>query len=93
MRGNDMRKNSFFVLAVAMAIAARAGAQLNQRRASLRGDGNPNEGKCTIEVVVDGAGSNARLRMPDSPYEFQVRGIDGRGRVQLIRDPRDGPGQ
>ena len=108
-----MRKNSIFVLAVAMTIAARAGAQPNQRRASLRGDGNPNEGKCTIEVVVDGAadleirGDSGVLRnlsgrtpqwrrfectsrMPESPYDFQVRGIDGRGKVQLVRDPRDG---
>src|SRR5947209_14408596 len=30
-------------------------AQTSSRQASMRGGGNPNEGKCTVEVVVDGA--------------------------------------
>ena len=111
--GIDMWKTLPVTFAVAVAIVAPAGAQPNQRRASLRGDGNPNEGKCTIEVVVDGAadleirGDNGVLRnlsgrtpqwrrfectarMPDSPIDFRVRGIDGRGKVQIVRDPRDG---
>ena len=98
---------------LALAVALPLWAQQNQRRASLYADGNPNEGKCTIEVVVDGAadleirGDNGVLRnvsgrtpqwrrfectarIPDSPIEFRVRGIDGRGRVELLRDPRDG---
>ena len=28
--------------------------------------------------------------MPRNPVDFRFRGIDGRGRVELIRDPRDG---
>jgi hypothetical protein len=108
-----MWKKLLTTFAVALAIATPAMAQQNQRRASLRGDGNPNEGKCTIEVVVDGAADleirgdtgvlrnlSGRMpqwrryectsRMPANPYNFQVRGIDGRGRVELVRDPREG---
>jgi hypothetical protein len=100
------------LLAGAAIFTVPAGAQ-NSRRASIRGNGNPNEGKCTLEVVVDGAadveirGDNATLRningqqpqwrrfecssrMPDRPEGFRFRGIDGRGRVQLIQDPRNG---
>lgn len=107
-----MRKIFGVLLAGAAIFTVPAGAQ-NSRRASIRGNGNPNEGKCTIEVVVDGAadveirGDNAILRningqqpqwrrfecssrMPDRPEGFRFRGIDGRGRVQLIQDPRNG---
>jgi hypothetical protein len=78
------------------------------RRADIRGGGG--NGKCTIEVVVDGVaeveirGETAVLRtlqgqpaswrrfvcnqpMPPRPAEFRFRGIDGRGRQQLLRDP------
>ncbi|MFN0105222.1 MAG: hypothetical protein ACKV2U_24440 [Bryobacteraceae bacterium] len=81
------------------------------RTANIRGgDG---DGKCTIEVEVDGAaeveirGTVARLRtrsgqtatwrrfdcnqaMPTRPYEFRFKGVDGRGRQDLVRDPSNG---
>lgn len=86
-------------------------AQPMARRADIRGGGD--RGKCTIEVVVDGAaeveirGDTAVLRnlqgrppewrrfvcnspMPPNPVEFRFAGIDGRGRQQLVRDPRGG---
>ena len=48
-----------FLLAIGVvayaAIAGTAGAQTLQRRATLRPGGSPDRGKCTIEVVVDGA--------------------------------------
>jgi len=94
-------------------LVASAGAQQNQRRANITGGGNPDSGKCTIEVVVDGVaeveinGENGVLRnvsgqppqwrrfectsrMPNSPANFRFKGIDGRGRQDLIRDPRNG---
>jgi hypothetical protein len=81
------------------------------RTANIRGGGG--DGKCTIEVEVDGVaeveirGTAARLRtregqratwrrfecnqpMPTRPYEFRFRGIDGRGRQELVRDPNRG---
>ncbi len=79
----------------------------------MRGGGNPNQGKCTIEVVVDGVaeveirGDTATLRnlegqppqwrrfecnsvMPSNPAGFRFAGVDGRGRQDLVRDPRNG---
>lgn len=99
------------VLTVA-AIAGVAAAQ-DQRRATLTSGGNTDRGKCTIEIVVDGAaeieirGDMATLRdaggqrpqwrrfectgaMPANPADFRFAGVDGRGKQQLIRDPRDG---
>ena len=38
-----------------MAIGAVAGAQTFPRRATVNGGGNPNNGQCTVEVVVDEA--------------------------------------
>jgi hypothetical protein len=99
-------------LAILFVIAAPAGAQVFQRRATILGGGGYNDqGRCTVEVVVDGAaeaeirGDMGTLRnlsgqppqwrrfectgrMPANPVNFQFRGIDGRGRQQLIRDPR-----
>jgi len=96
------------VLAIAgCAVASAAPATM---RASITGGGGDN-GKCTIEVEVDGAaeveivGDQGRLhtlsgqpatwrrfqcnaRMPRNPNDFRFRGIDGRGDVNLIRDPR-----
>ena len=90
-----------------------ASAQVFERRATMRGGGNAGEGKCTVEVVVDGAaqveirGDLAVLRnlsgqqpqwrrfecnavLPPNPAGFRFRGIDGRGRQQLSREPRGG---
>ena len=50
------------------AITGTASGQTFQRRATITGGGSPDRGKCTIEVVVDGAaevevrGGNATLR-------------------------------
>jgi hypothetical protein len=75
--------------------------------------GNGARGKCTIEVVVDGAadveirgdqgtikniaGRPAEWRrfecsapLPMNPADFRFAGVDGRGRQQLVRDPRNG---
>jgi len=83
-----------------------------ERRATIRG-GSPDRGKCTIEVVVDGAsevevrGDSAVLRnlsgqlpqwrrfectgpLPANPRDFRFSGVDGRGKQELIRDPRNG---
>jgi len=96
-----------------------AGALLAQeveltRRATPTGRGG--DGKCTIEVDVDGAaevevsgdmgflrtlaGQTAVWRrfecngpLPRNPGEFRFRGIDGRGNVYLVRDPRSNKGR
>ncbi len=95
-----------------------AGALLAQeveltRRATPTGKGG--DGKCTIEVDVDGvaevevSGDMGLLRtlegqtavwrrfecngpLPRNPGEFRFRGIDGRGNVSLVRDPRGNRG-
>ena len=87
--------------------------QAQQRQAVIRGGGSPNEGKCTIEVLVDSTaevqiqGGTGTLRttsgqpaqwrrfectspMPANPPNFHFAGVDGRGRQDLIRDPRQG---
>ncbi len=84
------------------------------KRANITG--NAADGKCTIEVIVDGSaevevqGNVGRMRnlsgrrpewrrfvcngrMPAKPQDFRFRGIDGRGNVQLIRDPRQNGGR
>jgi hypothetical protein len=94
------------------ALAGNSMAQTYQRNANMRG-GNGSEGKCTIEVVVDGAaqveirGASASLTnlngqqpqwrrfectsaMPANPEGFRFTGVDGRGRQQLVRAPRNG---
>jgi len=106
--------NRWIVLSGAtLALASCTFGQSPQRQAQIRGGGSPDQGKCTIEVVVDGAaevqiqGASATLRttqgqpaqwrrfectsvMPANPPNFQFAGVDGRGRQQLIRDPRNG---
>jgi len=100
----------------AAAFAAFSGtmtAQNQTRRMTSVGGGAPDRGKCTIEVVVDGAaeveirGETATLRnlsgaapqwrrfectgpLPSNPGNFRFTGVDGRGRQQLIHDPRSG---
>jgi hypothetical protein len=84
-----------------------------QQRARIVGGGNNAGGRCTVEVVVDGAaeielrGDSANFRdlsgrppqlrrfectgvMPPNPVDFRFRGVDGRGRQSLVRDPRNG---
>jgi len=90
-----------------------ASAQQNQRRATIVGGGDRDHGKCTIEVVVDGAadveirgdqgvvrnlsGQPAQWRrfectgpVPSNAADFRFTGVDGRGRQELMRDPRNG---
>ncbi len=105
--------NLRFLLAVtALTVISGPLSAQEQRRAVMRGGGG-NQGKCTIEVVVDGAaeveirGDSAFLRtsagqpaqwrrfecsapMPANPPGFRFSGVDGRGRQELIRDPRNG---
>jgi hypothetical protein len=93
--------------------AGLCSGQTFSRQATMRGGGNPNEGKCTVEVVVDGVaqveirGTSAQLvnlkgqpaqwrrfecnsPMPPNPVGFRFSGVDGRGRQQLVREPRNG---
>ncbi len=61
-------KSLLVLISGSLVCASFAGAQSNQRQASIRGGGSSDSGKCTIEVVVDGAaevqiqGTNATLR-------------------------------
>jgi hypothetical protein len=67
------------VLTIIATLAAIAGANAqNQRRAVITGGGDGDRGKCTIEVVVDGAaeveirGDNATLRdLAGQPPQFR----------------------
>src|SRR5260370_32312066 len=100
------------VAALAMAFGP-VSAQTIRRMADMRGGGNPDRGKCTIEVVVDGVaevevggdsaiwrnitGQAAEWRrfecngpMPANMRNFRFAGVDGRGRQELLRDPRNG---
>lgn len=108
----DMYKGILAIAALAV-LSVPVGAQSIPRRATFHSGESPNEGKCTIEVVVDIVaevevrGDNAVLRtisgqpaqwrrfectgrMPNNPANFRFKGIDGRGRQELIRDPRSG---
>jgi hypothetical protein len=101
------------IFAAVFVVASPAGAQPNQRRATMVAGGSGDRGKCTIEVVVDGSadveirGDQGTIRnisgrpatwrrfecsapLPMSPAEFRFAGVDGRGRQQLVRDPRNG---
>jgi hypothetical protein len=55
-----------------LAISTGMNAQSFERRASMRGDGNRGSGKCTIEVVVDGA-ADVQVR-GDSAILTNLRG-------------------
>lgn len=108
-----MTKASFLLFS-AMAWLIPVHSQEVTRRANI--NGNAVDGKCTIEVDVDGAaevevrGDQGRMRtlsgqravwrrfecngrMPANPHDFRFRGIDGRGDVQLVQDPRQGGGR
>ncbi len=101
------------IFSISVLIAVSAFAQSYQRRAQIVGGGSPDRGKCTIEVVVDGAaevelhGDTATLKnlsgqppqwrrfectgvMPPNVANFRFTGVDGRGRQELVRDPRNG---
>lgn len=107
--------NRLYLLALTLgAVALPAQEAELTRRATLTGRGG--DGKCTIEVEVDGvaevevsgdmgllrtlAGQTAVWRrfecngpLPRNPGEFRFRGIDGRGNVALVRDPRSSRGR
>ncbi len=108
-----MDKCVFFTVAGILVVTGSLGAQMLERRADMTGGGNPDRGKCTIEVRVDGAaeveirGDRAILRnlagqppqwrrficngpLPPNPADFRFAGVDGRGKQQLVRDPRNG---
>jgi hypothetical protein len=108
-----MYRPLLFTIAAFGVMTAPLSAQQFRQRARIMGGGNNVTGKCTVEVVVDGAaeveirGDNGMLRnlsgqppqwrrfectgvMPPNPADFRFRGVDGRGRVQLMRDPRQG---
>jgi len=63
-----VRKRILNTISIGAAVATTLCAQGLQRQASIVGGGNPNNGKCTVEVVVDGAaqveirGNTASLR-------------------------------
>ena len=105
----------YVILLTVLAVAAAPGAaQQLTRQAEITG--NAVDGKCTIEVDVDGSaevevqGNTGRIRnlsgqraawrrfvcngqMPQNPGDFRFRGIDGRGHVQLVQDPRQNGGR
>ena len=108
-----MSARFFVAIAVFASIAGSGGAQTYSRRATPMGGVSTDRGKCTIEVVVDGAaevevrGDTANLRnlagqppqwrrfecsgpLPPNPVDFRFAGVDGRGRQQLVQDPRNG---
>src|SRR5438270_435675 len=101
---------SAVLVAALTALTVNSGAQ--QRRASYLNGGGGDRGKCTVEVIVDGAaeveirGDQATLRnlngnppqwrrfectgpLPQNPAGFRFAGVDGRGRQELVRDPRN----
>ena len=107
-----MTHRGFLAIAALAAAGGILNAQSLERRANIRG-GSPDRGKCTIDIIVDGAadvevrGDTAVLRnlsgqppqwrrfectgpLPANPVNFRFTGVDGRGRQELIRDPRNG---
>ncbi len=107
-------KNLYLPLLAAFIATVPGTAQQVTRRANITG--NAVDGKCTIEVSVDGTaeveirGNVGRMRnlsgqpavwrrfvcngrMPANPHDFRFRGIDGRGSVQLLQDPRQNGGR
>ena len=106
-----MRSTVYIFALTALLIPAAQGQSI---RANIRGGGG-GDGKCTFEVVVDGAaevqirGDQGSLRtlsgeparwvrldcnqaLPSNPSDFRFQGIDGRGRQDLVRDPRNNRG-
>lgn len=115
MRGRVIVRN-LFLFSTLVSIGAPAYSQMSSsRRATIRGGGSGDSGKCTIEVRVDQSadveisGDMGRIHtlsgqpatwnrfectspMPRTASDFRFRGIDGRGRVDLVRDPRSNRG-
>ena len=108
-----MKNQSLQLLSLCAAFTGMLHGQGMQRAAAITGAGRADQGKCTIEVVVDivaeieirgasgtlrnMAGQPAQWRrfecssaLPANPVNFAFKGIDGRGRQTLIRDPRNG---
>jgi hypothetical protein len=108
-----MSRHFSFAIGIVVCATSFLNAQAIQRRSTYKAGGRPGGGKCTIEVVVDGAaeveirGDTAVLRnlagqppqwrrfecsgpMPGNPPNFRFIGVDGRGRQELARDPRNG---
>ena len=106
-------KLHFPLLLCAVVTAAVPAFSQDTMRAIVRGNGNGDHGKCTIEVNVDSAaevevrGDSARIHtlegqpsqfrrfecdsiMPQRPSDFRFKGIDGRGQMTLVQDPRQG---
>ena len=103
--------NRVYLLMLAPLALAIPGAAQQQMTRQAQINGNAVDGKCTIEIDVDGSaeveirGNTGTIRnlsgqraawrrfvcngqMPQNPGDFRFRGIDGRGNVQLLRDPR-----
>jgi hypothetical protein len=110
-----MNKSSLILAGCVSALLLHADVGALPRRATITG-GNSSNGKCTIEVNVDGSaevevfGDTGLLRtlsgetavwrrfqcnapMPRDPGNFRFVGVDGRGGVRLLRDPRNNRGR
>lgn len=106
-------KSTWTIVIVLAALTSSLSGQNLNRLAEIVGAGDPNHGKCTVEVVVDGAaeiqirGNTGSMRdlsgqppqwrrfqctspMPANPGNFRFVAVDGRGRQQLVQDPRNG---
>jgi hypothetical protein len=80
-----MKRKVLSMLAVCAALTSVTHAQSSQRQATMRGGGDPNRGKCTIEVVVDSVaqveirGASATLRtvsgQPAQWRRFECSGV------------------
>jgi len=105
-------RNLLSIAALACAFGPLSAQDL-ERHAEMRPGGPPGEGRCTIEVVVDGVaevevrwdkaamrdlgGARPQWRrfectapLPPDARDFRYRAISGRGKQQLLRDPRNG---
>jgi len=105
-----MNSNKYFLCLGLATLVSPLWAQ-DTMRAVVRGNGNGDHGKCTIEVNIDAvaevevsgdsarihtlAGQPAQLRrfecssiIPRNPNNFKFTGVDGRGQITLVRDPR-----
>jgi len=102
-----------FVMGAVVALGTSLSAQTIQRRANMVNGGSRDEGRCTVEVSVDGSaevavhGGDATLRntqgqpaqwrrfecnapLPPDPVNLRLEPRAGRGRQDLVSDPRSG---